>query len=205
MCFSELWLPRGGLKRFDRVISLSFLLFSSPHRSSYFFCTLLSSLPRYFNPKQPLIQIVPLILVRFIRRPSLAMEFAAKACPFLRNSTASALRSLSQKPAKTAAASNGLVHMAQQCPVMGKAMTIQARSALAAGGCPASAGTRHFSASAAHAKPAKSQILGYASALSSNDIKASVQHELHKANPAPGAGTNQLLDPLFFARKKISL
>ncbi|KAF9104082.1 mitochondrial 5-aminolevulinate synthase [Mortierella sp. GBA35] len=98
------------------------------------------------------------------------MELAAKACPFLRNSTPSALRSLSQKP-KTAMASNGLVHMAQQCPVMGKAMTIQARSALMTG-CPAS-GARHFSASAAKAKPAKSQVLGYASAASSNDLKAS--------------------------------
>ncbi|KAF9917847.1 mitochondrial 5-aminolevulinate synthase, partial [Modicella reniformis] len=57
----------------------------------------------------------------------------------------------------------------------------------AARGCPASAGVRHFSASAAQAKPAKSQVLGYASAVSSNDIKASIQHELHKANPAPGA------------------
>ena len=85
-------------------------------------------------------------------------------------------------------ASNGLVHMAQQCPVMGKAMTVQARSAMMmGGGCPASA--RLFSASASKAKPAKSQVLGYASAVSSNDLKASVQHELHKANPAPGAGT----------------
>ncbi|KAF9360641.1 mitochondrial 5-aminolevulinate synthase [Mortierella sp. AD094] len=67
------------------------------------------------------------------------MELAAKACPFLRNSSPSALRSLSQRPAKTAMAPNGLVHMAQQCPVMGKAMTIQARSAMMAGGCPASA------------------------------------------------------------------
>lgn len=116
------------------------------------------------------------------------MELAAKACPFLRNSTPSALRSLSKKPARTAMASNGLVHMAQQCPVMGKAMTVQARSAMMmGGGCPASA--RLFSASAPKAKPAKSQVLGYASAVSSNDIKASVQHELHKANPAPGAGT----------------
>ncbi|KAK3821002.1 MAG: pyridoxal phosphate-dependent transferase [Benniella sp.] len=114
------------------------------------------------------------------------MELAARACPFLRNSTPSALRSLSQKPAKTAAASNGLVHMAQQCPVMGKALTVQQARSMASG-CPASAGVRHFSASAAHAKPTKSQPLRYASALSSNDIKASVQHELHKANPAPGA------------------
>ncbi|KAF9958100.1 mitochondrial 5-aminolevulinate synthase [Mortierella alpina] len=114
------------------------------------------------------------------------MELAAKACPFLRNSTPSALRSLSKKPARTAMASNGLVHMAQQCPVMGKAMTVQARSAMMmGGGCPASA--RLFSASASKAKPAKSQVLGYASAVSSNDLKASVQHELHKANPAPGA------------------
>ncbi|KAG0271639.1 mitochondrial 5-aminolevulinate synthase [Linnemannia exigua] len=113
------------------------------------------------------------------------MELAAKACPFLRNSTPSALRSLSQKP-KTAVASNGLVHMAQQCPVMGKALTIQARSAMMTG-CPVSSGARHFSASAIKAKPAKSQVLGYASAASSNDLKASVQHELHKANPAPGA------------------
>ncbi|KAF9433141.1 mitochondrial 5-aminolevulinate synthase [Entomortierella beljakovae] len=114
------------------------------------------------------------------------MELATKACPFLRNSTPSALRSLSQKPAKTAMASNGLVSMAQQCPVMGKAMTVQARSSMM-GGCPASAGIRHFSSSSVQAKPAKSQVLKYASALSSNDIKASVQHELHKANPAPGA------------------
>ncbi|KAG0292783.1 mitochondrial 5-aminolevulinate synthase [Linnemannia gamsii] len=113
------------------------------------------------------------------------MELAAKACPFLRNSTPSALRSLSQKP-KTAMASNGLVHMAQQCPVMGKAMTIQARSAMMSG-CPVSSGARHFSGTAAKAKPAKSQVLGYASAATSNDLKASVQHELHKANPAPGA------------------
>ncbi|KAG0307979.1 mitochondrial 5-aminolevulinate synthase [Dissophora globulifera] len=115
------------------------------------------------------------------------MEFAAKACPFLRNSTASALRSLSQKPAHTAMASNGLVSMAQQCPVMGKAMTIQARSTMMTGGCPASAGVRHFSASAVQPKPIKSQVLSYASSVSSNDLKASVQHELHKANPAPGA------------------
>ncbi|KAF9922261.1 mitochondrial 5-aminolevulinate synthase [Linnemannia zychae] len=107
------------------------------------------------------------------------MELAAKACPFLRNSTPSALRSLSQKP-KTAMASNGLVHMAQQCPVMGKAMTIQARFSTMAG-------ARHFSASAVKTKPAKSHVLEYASAVSSNDLKASVQHELHKANPAPGA------------------
>ncbi|KAG0024664.1 mitochondrial 5-aminolevulinate synthase [Entomortierella chlamydospora] len=115
------------------------------------------------------------------------MELAAKACPFLRNSSPSALRSLSQRPAKTAMAPNGLVHMAQQCPVMGKAMTIQARSAMMAGSCPASAGARHFSSSAANANPVKSQVLEFASAVSSNDIKASVQHELHKANPAPGA------------------
>lgn len=116
------------------------------------------------------------------------MELAARACPFLRNSTPSALRSLSHQPAKTA--SNGLVGMAQQCPVMGKAMTIQARASLMASGganaCPGAA--RHFSASATKARPAKSQVLGYASAVSSNDLKASVQHELHKANPAPGAG-----------------
>lgn len=117
------------------------------------------------------------------------MELAARACPFLRNSTPSALRSLSHQPAKTA--SNGLVGMAQQCPVMGKAMTVQARSMMMASGganaCPGA--VRHFSASAAKARPAKSQVLGYASAVSSNDLKASVQHELHKANPAPGAGT----------------
>lgn len=88
-------------------------------------------------------------------------------------------------------AANGLVQKAQQCPVMGKAMTIQARSMMtgashsAPQGCPASA--RHFSASAAAAKPAKSNVLR-ASAVSSNDLKASVQHELHKAAPAPGAG-----------------
>ncbi|GJJ75352.1 5-aminolevulinate synthase [Entomortierella parvispora] len=115
------------------------------------------------------------------------MELAARACPFLRNSTPSALRSLSHQPAKTA--SNGLVGMAQQCPVMGKAMTVQARSAMmasaGANACPGA--VRHFSASAAKARPAKSQVLGYASAVSSNDLKASVQHELHKANPAPGA------------------
>ncbi|KAF9197149.1 mitochondrial 5-aminolevulinate synthase [Haplosporangium sp. Z 27] len=114
------------------------------------------------------------------------MELAAKACPFLRNSSPNALRSLSQRPAKTATAPNGLVHMAQQCPVMGKAMTIQARSAMMAGGCPASAGARHFSSSAANARPVKSPVLKFASAVT-NDLKASVQHELHKANPAPGA------------------
>lgn len=124
------------------------------------------------------------------------LALASKACPFLRNSTPSALRSLSQKPARTAMAANGLVQKAQQCPVMGKAMTIQARSmmtgtshataaAAAPQGCPASA--RHFSASAAAAQPAKSNVVR-ASAISSNDLKASVQHELHKANPAPGAG-----------------
>ncbi|KAF9916429.1 mitochondrial 5-aminolevulinate synthase [Lobosporangium transversale] len=115
------------------------------------------------------------------------MELAAKACPFLRNSTPSALRTLSQRPAKTAMASNGLVHMAQQCPVMGKAMTIQARSAMMTSSCPASAGARFFSVSATKLKPEKSHVLGYATPVSTNDIKASVQHELHKANPAPGA------------------
>ncbi|KAF9415753.1 mitochondrial 5-aminolevulinate synthase [Podila epigama] len=116
------------------------------------------------------------------------LAIASKACPFLRSSTPSALRSLSQKPARTALANNGLVQKAQQCPVMGKAITVQARSMMTRSSANRnSASVRHFSASAASAKPAKSNVLGYATAVSSNDLKASVQHELHKAAPASGA------------------
>ncbi|KAG0231712.1 mitochondrial 5-aminolevulinate synthase [Actinomortierella wolfii] len=110
-----------------------------------------------------------------------------KICPYLQRSTPSALRSLSTQPAKTAAAPNGLVHMAQQCPVMGKAMTIQASAHCPVSGAGAQQSARHFSSSSAAARPTKSSVLSYAKAVSSDDMKASVQHELHKANPAPGA------------------
>ncbi|KAF9577318.1 mitochondrial 5-aminolevulinate synthase [Lunasporangiospora selenospora] len=60
---------------------------------------------------------------------------------------------------------------------MAKALTVQARTSAA----------RHFSVSATSAMPIKSNVAGYAASISADDLKASVQHELHKANPAPGA------------------
>ncbi|KAF9978428.1 mitochondrial 5-aminolevulinate synthase [Actinomortierella ambigua] len=111
-----------------------------------------------------------------------------KICPYLQRSTPSALRSLSTQPARTATASNGLVHMAQQCPVMGKAMTLKASAhcPVSGAGAAASSTARQFSTSSAAATPSKSAVLN-AKAASTNDMKASVQHELHKAGPATGA------------------
>ncbi|KAF9158507.1 mitochondrial 5-aminolevulinate synthase [Actinomortierella ambigua] len=112
-----------------------------------------------------------------------------KICPYLKRSTPSALRSLSTQPARTATASNGLVHMAQQCPVMGKAMTLQANAHCPVSGAGAAAqqSARHFSSSPVAANPSKSTVLSYAKAASPSDMKASVQHELHQASPATGA------------------